>query len=58
MALDFAINQDLEPKLIDVKGSPILNIKNKEMVENIIEVQNQILNLRSSKILDYLLAKK
>lgn len=58
MALDFVINSDFEPKLLDIKGSPFYNLKNQELVNNILNLQNQILNLRSSKILDYIFAKK
>lgn len=38
MALDFVINNDFEPKLVDIKGSPFFNLKNKELVENILNL--------------------
>lgn len=56
--MDFVINNDLEPKLIDIQGSPEFTTKNYKFVSNVLKLENEILNLRSSKIFGYLYTLK
>lgn len=58
IALDFAVDENLKPHLVGVKGSPQFTKKNTEMVKNVLNLQTNILNKRASKIINFVLSRK
>ena len=51
IALDFVVDQELNPYLVDVKGSPEFTSKNLNYVRRSLELQTEIVNRRAWKIM-------
>ena len=58
IALDFVVDENFNPHLIGVKGSPEFTKKNTEMVKSVINIQTEIINRRSAKIINFLFSQK
>ena len=53
IALDFVVDQELNPYLVDVKGSPEFTSKNLDYVRRSLELQMDIVNRRASKVINF-----
>ena len=52
-AFDFIIDQDLNLWLVDIKINPMYSLKNKDLVEKVLERQFKVLNHRSNFIYEF-----